>query len=116
MNLLFIAKIIALIFGLYHLEVGAFLMILFGYFHLIKSPENIESSPDWVIARHYFGTEGVPIWIHKIVGAIMIGFSLYWIFAKENKYTELYSLFVQIVILVIIFELVLRKIILDNAK
>lgn len=115
MDLIFIVKLILLALGLYNLPWGAVLIILHGYFHLIKDKDNIKDSPDWVIAKHYLGIEGIPVWMHKIIGIVMIGYSFYWINSLFNNtadmYTEMYPKFTQIILLVIIFEVIMKKVI-----
>lgn len=119
---MFVITIISLVLGLFYLEFGAFLVILYGFFHFDKNKDNIEKSPDWIISRRFFNIDGVPIWMHKIIGIIMIGFSLYWINSIIDKktdtdtYAKLYPIFNKIVLSVIILELVLKKIILGKEK
>jgi amino acid transporter len=119
-NLMDIIRYILLGFSLYNLPLAAIMIGLYSYFHFKKKEETIEKSPDWVIADYLFGTEGIPVPAHKIIGIIMFVFSWYWINSSINnhtdQYTEFYPLFAKFVIIFIIVELSLKKIILKHER
>jgi hypothetical protein len=110
---MFFIKLLLLICGLCNLPFRALLIFLHGYLHLMKNEDNIEQSPDWIIAKQYLGIEGLPVWMHKIIGIAMCAFSIYWVNAiynnERNMYTEIYSKFSLYVLLIILFEVIMKN-------
>ena len=66
-------KIVTLLLGIKYRWLGLFLILLDSHFHVTSDTQKLdESSPDWIIARHVFDTNGFSERIHKTMGYLLL--------------------------------------------
>lgn len=51
---------------------GMILLLFDGYFHFKMGLGDESSSPDWIIARRLFGFSGMPLWVHHMMGFLLV--------------------------------------------
>ena len=113
-------KIIILLSGIKYVILGGVLVLLDGIFHFTTPLQKlIQQSPDWIIARGLFKTNGLNETIHKIMGITLIISSLYYLLIGQydnNKFNKLYISIIQPITLIIItFAILFKNIVLNTS-
>jgi hypothetical protein len=65
------------------------IVLIDGLFHLFAAPAIImNTAPDWIIANFTLQFKGLPISLHRLIGAYLIGMSLFGLHALYKGLTS----------------------------
>lgn len=113
-------KIGLLLGGIFSVPLGSMLIALDSHFHFTSDLERLkQESPDWIIARHFFDSDGFGVFVHRAMAFILFVTTVVWIYSvsaqKTNVSTEYYPAFSKAVLIIILGGIVTKGFILGQS-